>query len=114
MEELKMPLLTTNHTKVMVFDDNHSSYSVVKAEDENMVLGSFNFQYGPIADFGVNGINNEDIINIVIDRLQHFQRTEYKCRENALAITKLEEALLWLRCRTMRRESEGKLGTSKV
>ena len=109
-----MPLLTTNHTKVIVCDDNHSLYSVVKAEDENMMLCNFNFQYGPIADFGVNGINNEDIINIVIDRLQYFQGTEYKCRENALAITKLEEALLWLRCRTMRRENEGKLGTSKV
>lgn len=113
MKELKMPLLTTNYTKVMTCDDDHNVYCIV-TEDENMMLCNLNFQRGPIAELGVNGINNEDLINIVVDRLQHFQETEYKCRENALAITKLEEALLWLRCRTMRRENEGKLGTSKV
>lgn len=112
MKELKMPLLTTNYTKVLVRDNDHDSYCVVD-KDENL-LANLNFQHGPIAEFGVNGINNEDVINIVINRLQHFQETGYKCRENALAITKLEEALLWLRCRTMRRENEGKLGTSKV
>ena len=70
------------------------------------------FQKGPIKENGVNGCMNEDLIAIVIDRLQGFQDGEYKCRENAIAITKLEEALLWLRKRTMDRERRGVEGTS--
>lgn len=42
------------------------------------------------------------------------QDSAYKCRENAIAITKLEEALLWLRKRTMNRERRGVEGTSRV
>lgn len=34
-----------------------------------------------------------------------------RCRENSMAITKLEEALLWLRKRTMGREQRGVEGT---
>lgn len=71
-----------------------------------------NFQNGPIKEVGeVNGVMNEDLIAIVIDRLQGFQESEFKCRENAIAITKLEESLLWLRKRTMDRERRGVLGT---
>jgi hypothetical protein len=51
---------------------------------------------------------------MVIARLEHFQKSEFQCRENALAITKLEEALLWLRKRTMGREKKGIEGTNKV
>jgi len=57
---------------------------------------------------------NEDLICMVIDRLEHFQNSEFACRENALAITKLEEALLWLRKRTMSREQRGVEGTHIV
>ena len=63
---------------------------------------------------GVNGVCNEDLINMVIDRLEHFQNSEFRCRENALAITALEEALLWLRKRTMGREQRGVEGTHIV
>ena len=78
------------------------------------ILCSINFQNGPIKESGVNGIMNEDLIVIVIDRLQGFQNGQYKNRENAIAITKLEEALLWLRKRTMDRERRGVEGTSTV
>lgn len=39
---------------------------------------------------------------------------EFKCRENACAITKIEEALLWLRKRTMGRENRSVEGTHEV
>jgi len=57
---------------------------------------------------------NEDLIAMVIDRLQSFQESEYKCRESAVAITKLEEALMWLRKRTQDREDLGVEGTHTV
>jgi hypothetical protein len=69
------------------------------------------FQNGPIAESGVNGITQEVLLAILIDRLQSFQRGPYGCRENALALTKLEEAKLWLFSRTLDRMSRGVEGT---
>ena len=53
----------------------------------------------------------EVLIALVITRLEHSQKSEFSCRENAVAITQLEEALLWLRKRTMGRERRGVEGT---
>ena len=115
--ELEMPLLTSKYTKVYVerefnFNAPHV-YFVTRAEDGHG-LCHVHFQKGPIKETGVNGVCNEDLINMVIDRLEHFQKSPFRCRENALAITKLEEALLWLRKRTMQREARGVEGTHKV
>jgi hypothetical protein len=49
--------------------------------------------------------------NGAFGRLNYYQNTRFKCRENALAITKLEEALHWLQARTNRREAENVEGT---
>lgn len=78
------------------------------------LLAKIHFQEGPIKEQGVNGINNEDAIVMVIRRLQGFQDSPFSCRENAMAITKLEEALMWLRKRTMGRENRGVEGTNAV
>jgi hypothetical protein len=72
------------------------------------------FQNGPIAEAGVNGITNESLLAIVLDRLNGFQQSEYKCRENALAITKIEEAMHWMLHRTRSRESRGVEGTHEI
>ena len=72
------------------------------------------FQNGPIKEFGVNGITNEDLIAVVIDRIRGFQSGDFACRDNALALTKLEEALMWLRNRTNNREARGIEGTNVI
>lgn len=72
------------------------------------------FQRGPLLEAGHNGISDEALIAIVIDRLEGFQSGPYRGRENALAITKLEECLHWLRHRTDSRRQRGVEGTSKV
>jgi hypothetical protein len=69
------------------------------------------FQNGPIAENGVNGITQEVLLAVLIDRLQSFQKGPYACRENALALTKLEEAKLWLFSRTLDRMGRGVEGT---
>lgn len=69
------------------------------------------FQNGPINEAGVNGVTQEVLLAIVIDRLRSFQSGPFSSRENALALTKCEEALHWLQQRTldrMRRGVEGK------
>lgn len=73
----------------------------------NQYFANVNFQNGPIKENGINGCHNEDLIAIVIDRLQGFQSGSFSCRENAIAITKLEEALLWLNKRTQDRINRG-------
>ena len=65
------------------------------------------FQEGPIAGVGVNGVQIEDVIDVLVDRLKDFQKGTYDCRENSLAITKLEEAKLWLNERTRVRVEKG-------
>ena len=69
------------------------------------------FQNGPIPDQGVNGVTHEALLAILIDRLEHFQRGPFACRENALALTKLQEALHWLDHRTRGRLARGVEGT---
>ena len=71
------------------------------------------FQDGPIPETGVNGITQEALIAICIDRLQGFQRGAFACRENALALTRLEEAQMWLHKRTRDRMARGVEGTHK-
>lgn len=71
-------------------------------------------QHGAISECGINGIQNVDLINIVIDNLQHFQNGKFSCRENAIALTHLETALLWLNKRTAERKARGVEGTNIV
>lgn len=125
MIETKHDLLTTKYTKVLEekdfqFNAPHT-FEVVRKLDENTefnpktdLLAEIHFQEGPIKECGVNGVCNEDLLVMVVRRLEGFQNSEFKCRENACAITKIEEALLWLRKRTMGRENRGVEGTHEV
>ena len=61
-----------------------------------------------------NGAFVEGVIQAAIGRLQFYQTANNKkfaCRENAIAITKLEEALMWCEERTRRREEREVEGT---
>jgi hypothetical protein len=51
------------------------------------------------------------LLAIVVDRMRDFQRGAYACRENAIALTKLEEAQHWLHARTRGRVARGVEGT---
>lgn len=61
-----------------------------------------------------NGAFVEGVLQAALGRLNHYQATKFKCRENALAITKIEEALHWLQSRTASRESRGVEGTHEA
>lgn len=70
------------------------------------------FQAGPVGDTP-NGTTIREMIRVLIDRLDGFQQGPLKSRENALAITKLEEAHLWLDQRERDRRARGVEGTNK-
>lgn len=65
------------------------------------------FQEGTVLENGVNGAQIEDVIEVLIERLQGFQKGKFSCRENALAITKLQEARMLLEERTRNRKKQG-------
>jgi hypothetical protein len=61
-----------------------------------------------------NGAFVEGVLQAAIGRLQFYQTAsggKFACRENALALTKLEEALMWLDKRTADREARQVEGT---
>jgi hypothetical protein len=60
-----------------------------------------------------DGTTNEEVIKVLIDRLQGLSKA-LPSRETSIAITKLEEALMWLEARIARRKAEGVYGTNKA
>lgn len=69
------------------------------------------WQHGPlVAGETPNGAFLEGVIAACILRLEAYQATTLNCRENALAITKLEEATHWLTARRADRKARGVYG----
>lgn len=89
---------------------NASKFTVDEPATELVIL----FQNGPIPEVGVNGVTQEVLLSIVADRLRSFQAGPFACRENALALTKIEEAQHWLQQRTLARMRRGVEGTHAV
>lgn len=96
-----------NHVYTVYLDE-----SVRNEPTDKTVHVTISFQNGPIHEAGVNGISGEALMAIQIDRLRSFQAGPYACRENALALTALEESLMWLQKRTRDRIARGVEGTS--
>lgn len=61
-----------------------------------------------------NGAFVEGVIAAALGRLKFYQSGKFSCRENALVITKLEEALHWCQHRTMNREARQVEGTHEA
>lgn len=72
---------------------------------------SFTIQNGPIKENGINGCQVDTVIETAKIMISEMNK-EFPCRENALAVTKLEEALHWLEHRRKERERRGVEGTS--
>ena len=112
-----------NFTEVVVKDEPGQGgacheYFIGRSDDSEVVpvgeFGHVSFQNGPVKEFGINGCHQEDLLAIVIDRLQHFQSGKFACRENAIALTKIEEAMHWLNHRTSERVKRGVEGTNAL
>jgi len=90
---------------------NGGASHVYEARMGGEVVASVQFQHGPRGeDLSTPGITDSVLLDILLDRLRGFQGGPFRCRENALAITKLEEAHHWLRHRALERHRQGVLG----
>lgn len=92
-------------------ENNPSRLKGEAGEEAPSNIATVLFQNGTISDLGWNGVTNEVLLLIVADRLRSFQGGPFSCRENALALTKIEEALHWLDHRTQARRGRGVEGT---
>jgi len=59
----------------------------------------------------VHGVIDTDLLEIVRHRLQCFQQGNFATRENAIALTHIEEALMWMNRRVEDRIERNVLGT---
>lgn len=73
---------------------------------------SFTLQKGPIKEVGKNGCQVEDIIAVAKHIVEQLN-AKYPCRENAMIITKLDEAIMWSRERTLNRIKRNVEGHNK-
>lgn len=87
---------------------NHKYRCVYPAGTEAFI----NFQNGPIKENGVNGITQEVLIAICMDRLESFQKGNFACEDNASALEHLQFAMNYLKKRTIDRISRGVEGVS--
>lgn len=75
------------------------------------VLEDIKLQCGPHKEEGSqHGVIDSDLLEIVRDRLKSFQAGPFASRENACALTHIEEALMWLNRRIEDRIERNVLG----
>ena len=87
-------------------------YYITKKDDPEGILLEIQYQSGARKDpQAIPGILDQDLLEIVRHRLQNFQAGEYSTRENACALTHIEEALMWMSKRANDRAERGVLGT---
>lgn len=108
---------TDKYTEVLA--DANKSYNcspnfAVRTKATGELLANIHFQDGPVKEKGINGVANEDLIVMVMHRLNQFQKSDYACAENQKAYEHLEAALKSLRKRTDKRIDRGVEGTSEV
>ena len=84
------------------------------AQDGSGEHTEIRFQCGPIKEVGVNGITNEALLAVLIDRMEGFQSSPFACTENAVALTHLDAALEAFKSRTRARDARGVEGTNVV
>lgn len=91
----------------------NACHDYVVRDHDGQQQGHIRFQKGLVAENGINGISNEVLLAIVKDRLEGFQSGAYACRENALALVSVDNALVALKSRTEARIARCVEGTSQ-
>lgn len=110
-------MLNVGTTAIAATDDrgpghaNHE-YAIYNNNTAGL-LQKIHFQKGPIQESGVNGVQNEDLLSIVIDRLIGFQTGDFPCEENEKALRHCIDACTWLQLRTAKRKARGVEGKSE-
>lgn len=121
MEKLSTIQKRENLNVVFIADEKgnggaHHKYTIMGGEDGKgnfEVYTHIQFQNGArkLPD-SIHGILDTDLLEIVRHRLSCFQQGPFSTRENAIALTHIEEALLWMNKRVEDRIERNVLGTN--
>ena len=102
----------TNMVVIECVEDAHE-YEVKFQDDVNNIskmVDVVKFQNGPVPEMGVNGLTNEMLLTILIDRTE-ILNDKFPCIENGMAISYMKQSLEWFNKRTenrIKRQVEGK------
>lgn len=93
---------------------NPSFIEVENTEDVKGIapIVKFTIQSDPIGEVGVNGCQALDMLEYTKCLFESLNEA-FPCRENALTITKIEEAIHWQHARTLDRERRKVEGQNK-
>lgn len=101
-----------SHTyEAIIYDDDIGNPAAIGRH-----VATIQYQHGPRHEEGSTpGITDEALLAIVLDRYRGFQSGPFACRENAIVITKLEEAMHWMhaRARARARAKQNVLGKNE-
>ena len=89
----------------------HHQYTLSYLVEGQACTTFIDFQEGPIDAAGPNGVSNEALLAVVIDRLEGFQKGPFACVENEAALSHVQEALEYLKSRTLERMERGVEGS---
>jgi hypothetical protein len=101
-ERMIEDIIYKDSNKVTAIFAKNNTYKVLLGDFEVDKIQGIKFQDGPVPENGVNGLTNEVLLAIIAHRIDQLNK-EIPCRENSIAITKVQEALFWLEERTRNR-----------
>ena len=99
-----------NH-RYVIAEYNSKTWQNGSCSDDFMA--DIQLQCGPRKETNsIHGVIDTDLLEIVRDRLKSFQNGPFSSRENACALTHIEEALMWMNRRVEDRIERNVLGTN--
>lgn len=110
---------TTDHTIVLAVDDPDPAAGgachayEVRCRATGRHLELIRFQHGPIGEHGVNGLQHIDLLAIIRDRLDCFQRGSFASPINEVTAGAIGAAMASEDTRTRRRALAGVEGKSQ-
>lgn len=105
-------IVALNRSKSETVQGEYSEFVLSEFDDDSNIFGWLKFQNGPYSEVGKNGVSDEALLELLIFRLEVFQK-HLPCQENERCLEHLRSAVLELRQRTRNRRRRGVEGTMK-
>jgi hypothetical protein len=106
--------MTWNKFEKLGWNEEYGGYvEVIDETEDGWTSIKLQIQNGPRKEVGSNGADIEVLGELWLDILKSFNEGKYRCRENSITITKIEEALMWQDKRRKNRLNREVEGTSE-
>ncbi|MGN2347294.1 Acb2/Tad1 domain-containing protein [Clostridium cagae] len=100
------------HHRYVICEHGHTVWT--NGNNSEYVVADVQLQCGARKEENsIHGVIDSDLLEIVRDRLKSFQAGPFSSRENACALTHIEEALMWMNRRVEDRIERNVLGKNE-